>query len=127
MGALGPAPAYAPVGAAVLMGNLSRKDLNHYDIRDELRRNTLVADVSRHEGLGCDLIARHVVGGYPIFLEVKGPRSRERLTESEVALRAMFPANYFVVTTVAEAMAAVGLPPDGQGDEGDEGSKGGGR
>ena len=87
---------------------LSRKDANHYEIRRELCYVTEVQDVSQFEGLGCDLIAKHCKGGYPVFVEIKLPRSRNRISGSEAEMQSRWPANYCVVTTVAEALCAVG-------------------
>ena len=86
----------------------AKSDDNHAAIRDGLRACGIhVQDVARHAGLGFDLIAaRH--GGPPMFLEVKRPRQVARLTESETAARAVYGDYWQVVTTLEEALAALG-------------------
>lgn len=67
-------------------------------------------DVARFGGFGCDLVTKHK-DGYPMFLEIKnpGPPSSQKLTESEEALRAVFPDFFRVVVDLDGALAAIGL------------------
>ena len=86
----------------------AKSDNNHTEIRDGLREcGVQVQDVARHAGLGFDLIATRV-GGPPMLLEVKQPRTATRLTESEQAARDAYGDYWRVVTTLEEALAAVG-------------------
>jgi hypothetical protein len=88
-----------------------KRDSSHASIKAALlAAGRPVKDVAHLAGLGCDLITRHL-DGTPVFLELKspGPPSRRKLTESEVALQAMFPMFYRVAVTPQDALRAVGL------------------
>lgn len=86
----------------------AKSDINHAEIRDGLREcGIAVQDVARYPGLGFDLIAARA-GGPPMLLEVKQPRTVTRLTESEQAARAVYGDYWRVVTTLDEALAALG-------------------
>ncbi len=89
-----------------------QQDSSHVAITKALRAvHWWHRDVSRHAGLGCDILTRHK-DGYPVFLELKppgGPPSSRQLTESEETLRAAFPHFFALATTPEEALRAVGL------------------
>ena len=86
-----------------------RTDDNHAAIRDALRGvpGVYCQDVSAVAGLGFDLLC-NVRGGPPVFLEVKRPASRADLTDSECRARDHWGAAWHVVTTLDEALAALG-------------------
>lgn len=94
------------------MRRAARVDGNHGEIRDGLRRVTVVEDT---HGLGDgfpDLVARHVRTGAPVLLEVKDPAqppSKRALTPAERALSRRWGNAYRVVLTVDEALKAVGV------------------
>lgn len=88
-----------------------RRDRNHGEIQQALLdAGRPVHDVSRHHGLGCDIVTEHRDGSL-VLLEVKrpGPPSARKLTASETALQAKFPASFVVVQSISEALLAVGI------------------
>ena len=89
-----------------------RTDANHLPIKRALLAvGRPVKDTSPYHGFGCDIVTEHL-DGHLVLLEVKDgkqPPSRRKLTESEQALRDMFPHSFHVVLTEEEALAAVGL------------------
>lgn len=94
------------------MRRAAKVDENHGQIRDGLRRvfgPASVQDVSMYSGLGFDLIA--VARGRTMFFEVKQPKKVTRLTESEIAARARYGAQWRVVTTLEEALEAMEMQP----------------
>ena len=92
------------------MRHARRTDANHALIRDALRRVTQVLDLSK-AGQGIpDLLARHVMTGASIWLEVKDgkkPPSARKLTPAQRELREWLHVE--VVTSVGEAFEAVGI------------------
>ncbi len=93
------------------MAYAKRRDDNHESIRDGLRAaGVAVLDLG---SAGCgvaDLLARHVVTKLGVFLEVKNPKmspSARRLTKDEEAFASF--VTVFVVLTLREALAAVGV------------------
>ena len=85
-----------------------KTDLTHAAIRDGLRSifgAEAVQDVSMCAGLGFDLIV--VSRGILRFLEIKGPKSVNRLTDSERAALERYGEFYHVVTSLDEALAAI--------------------
>lgn len=90
---------------------LHRRDGNHAELEAALRRVTVVHDVHNY-ALGCDLIARHALTRGPVFIEIKDPKqppSGRTLTDSEKAMKAEYGRFYFVVETIDDALAAVGI------------------
>lgn len=88
-----------------------KRDATHAAIKAGLLRAGRPAkDVSAYGGFGCDIVTAHL-DGWPLFLEIKreGPPHVRKLTESEEALRAMFPRFFAVAQTVEEALRAVGF------------------
>ncbi len=88
-----------------------KTDSSHKEITKAFRDvHWWYKDVSRHAGLGFDILTRHK-DGYPLFLELKPDDvpSRCKLTESEEAMREAFPRFFAVARTPAEALRAVGL------------------
>jgi hypothetical protein len=100
-----------PAGAG-LVTTWGKRDSTHGPLCAFLRSiHWPYRDVSRHAGFGCDIVTRHK-DGYPMLVEFKreGPPSSRVLTDSEKALRDMFPLFYAVVQTREELMVAIGLP-----------------
>ena len=87
-------------------------DVNHAAIRTALRRFTQVLDMSK-AGQGVpDLLARHVMTGAAIWLEVKRPVGKRKpkaapLTPAQLELREWLHVE--VVTNVVDAARAVGI------------------
>jgi hypothetical protein len=92
------------------MRRQARTDRNHAEIRDGLRRVTVVEDLS-DVGRGIpDLLARHL-RGYPVLLEVKDPGkppSARKLTSDEQACALRWGSAYRVVLTLDDALRAIG-------------------
>lgn len=91
------------------MRRAAKPDANHAEIRDGLRDifgTQAVQDVAMYSGLGFDLIVYAM--GSIAFLEVKQPKSRHRLTESEAAAHLRYGNVWHVVTTLDEALTAIG-------------------
>jgi len=92
---------------------LCRRDANHADVVKAFRSlGVPFIDVSHLEGLGCDLIARHLTWGTAVLIELKDgrlPPSRRKLTESEKVMEAAFPESFVIALSVKDALAAVGL------------------
>jgi hypothetical protein len=86
-----------------------RADANHWEILAALKKVTIVVDTHNCSGGMGDILARHVVTKQPVFLEVKQKQS-DALTESESKFAADFRPNWQCVHSVAEALAAVGVP-----------------
>jgi hypothetical protein len=86
-----------------------RTDDNHAEIRDALRDvpGVYCQDVSAVAGLGFDLLC-NFRGGPPVFIEVKQPATRNDLTESEKRARSHWGTTWHVVTSLEEALAALG-------------------
>lgn len=92
----------------ILMRTKARVDSNHNEIRDGLRQlGASVFDTARlGKGFG-DL----VVGfrGENFILEIKQPGQQNRLTPDEADFALKWRGQYAVVTTIEEAMQAVGI------------------
>lgn len=91
----------------------SKFDASHAPITKELRKlGWPFIDVARYPGLGCDLIVKHR-DGFPILLELKNPGapSTRELTDSEKALRALFPDFFRIAWDWPGVLAAIGLTP----------------
>lgn len=89
----------------------SRTDGPHKDIGRTLRKVTVCLDVHGFGPIGCDFLAKHLITKQPMFLEVKDPSkppSARQLTSNETFMSLAFEANYRVVMTADEALAAVG-------------------
>lgn len=91
-----------------------RRDANHAEVRDTLRRlGCLVLDLGS-VGKGCpDLLV--AFRGQMVLLEVKDgkkPASARKLTPDEVEFHAEWKGYATVVSSVAEAMKAVGFSTD---------------
>jgi hypothetical protein len=86
-----------------------RTDDNHSEIRDALRDvpGVYCHDVSAVAGLGFDLLC-NFRGGAPVFLEVKQPATRNDLTKSERKARDHWGDAWHVVTSLEEALRALG-------------------
>ena len=84
-------------------------DANHAGIRDALRDvpGVYCRDVAAVAGLGFDLLC-NFRGGPPVFLEVKPPGKARDLTDSERRARDHWGESWHVVTTVDEALRALG-------------------
>jgi len=86
-------------------------DAGHKEVTAALRHmGWPFLDVSRHRGLGCDLIVKHR-DGYPVLLELKrpGPPHCRKLTESEAALQGLFPDFFRIAQSLDEALGHLGL------------------
>ncbi len=93
------------------MAYAKRRDRNHAEIRDGLRkRNVAVLDLG---SAGCgvsDLVAEHVITRRPVFLEVKDPKqppSARKMTEDELTFASFVPV--VVVLTLDDALDACGV------------------
>jgi hypothetical protein len=86
-------------------------DSGHKEIAAALRRmGWAFLDCAKYRGLGFDFLIRHR-DGYPVLLELKrpGPPSARKLTESEEAMRAMFPQFHRTAQSLDEVLRAIGL------------------
>lgn len=93
------------------MSYRAKFDASHKPITQALKRmGWPFVDCARYPGLGCDILTKHR-DGFPIFLELKtpGPPSSRKLTESEQALRDMFPQFFRVAMNLDHALEALGL------------------
>ena len=90
-----------------LHGHHGRRDSNHAAIRDALRAcGVTVLDLGDAGNNVPDLLCgRH---GLNYLLEVKSPGGKERT--GQLAARTAWRGHWVVVHTVAEALAAVGMP-----------------
>lgn len=87
-----------------------QRDAKHKEIWEAVRGATWALDIHNHaDGIG-DILARHVVTGQPVFLEVKNTKS-DKLTESEQRFAAAFKAvgAWVCVHSIEEALAAIGV------------------
>ena len=97
------------------MASLTKRDRNHAEIAEALRRaGCSVYDSSRFGGGFPDLTVGRYIDGKPVtFLrEVKDgslPPSHRKLNDREKAWHAMHKGHVAVVLSVEEALAAVGL------------------
>lgn len=93
------------------MRHAKRVDGNHGEIRDGLRKlGYLVRDTSKMGQGFPDLLVK-VGCKLPVLLEIKDqkkPKSGQKLTGSEVEFFEDFGAISYVVTTLDEAISAVG-------------------
>jgi hypothetical protein len=90
----------------------SKRDANHGDIRDSLRKvpGMTVIDVGGMAGLGCDLIIRWQHNP-PLFVEIKdGPTAK--LTESERQMRDRMGDYWIRAECFEDVLAACGLSND---------------
>ncbi len=89
-----------------------RTDGPQKEIVAALRKVTVVENLSQASTAGApDLVARRVGGpppwGVPIWLEVKAPGGK--LSPAQLEFQARWPSYYYVVTSVEEALRAVGV------------------
>lgn len=93
------------------MRRAARRDANHGDIRDGLRRCGF--EVRDTGGLGDgwpDLVAKHRGTGRVRFFEVKDPKqppSKRALTDKEREVQELLGESYVVVETLADAVFAM--------------------
>jgi hypothetical protein len=88
-------------------------DASHVEITRGLKRlGWPFKDCARYSGLGFDILTKHK-DGYPLLLEIKnpGPPSSRELTESEEAMRLLFPQFFRVATNLDEVLRAIGWGP----------------
>jgi hypothetical protein len=87
-----------------------RTDENQAAIVQALRDvpGLYVQVVSDLPGLGFDLLCNYR-GGRPVFIEIKNPEARPSLTESERRARDHWGSYWHMVTTLDEALAALGV------------------
>ncbi len=83
-----------------------RADRDHFKILAALKKITFVVDTHHHSGGVGDILARHVVTGEPVFLEVKSS-AKDKLTLTEAAFATWFPRHWKRVNNIDEALAAV--------------------
>lgn len=86
-----------------------RTDSTQKEIIAGLRKVTVVVNLSQASTKGCpDVVARHKAW-YPVWLEIKGPKTP--VTDAQNAFALQWAGYHRVVRTLDEAMVALGFAP----------------
>lgn len=89
-----------------------RTDPRHGEIKRALQRIARPVYDAARLGFGVSDLITRALDGQIVFMEIKRddvPPSARKLNANEKAFRALWPDRYFVVLTVEEALAAVGV------------------